>query len=217
MRTLALVLAAPVLLLSATASAHFVLEMPPTPKGSVDGKGAPPCGPDNVDGTVTPVTGGSDLPIVINETVRHGGFYRVALSITSCKDKASCFPTDNKLYDSGNKLLNPTAPGQSDHADYEMSPKFPILADNLLPNPQAGHSRRVFLFKLSLLLNGAVGVVLAIPIVGYLLGPAIKKRANSDSWIALGPLTDFPQGQTRLASFRSPHTTPCDGQTRDIP
>jgi menaquinol-cytochrome c reductase iron-sulfur subunit len=85
------------------------------------------------------------------------------------------------------------------------------------PDPKAGHSRRVFLFKLSLLLNGAVGAILAVPIIGYLLGPAIKKRANSDSWITLGPLTDFPQGETRLANFRNPNTTPWDGQTGDIP
>ena len=41
-----------------------------------------------------------------------------------------------------------------------------------------GHSRRVFLFKLSLLVNGAVGLVLGVPIIGYLLGPAIKKGAG---------------------------------------
>lgn len=138
MRKLALVVCAPVLLLSATASAHFTLESPPTPKGSVDGKGNPPCGPDNVDGVVTPVMGGSQLPIKIKETVRHGGFYRVALSLTTCKDKATCFPTDNKVYDSANKLLNPTGPGTSDHADFEASPKFPILGDNLFPHVQAG-------------------------------------------------------------------------------
>ena len=39
----------------------------------------------------------------------------------------------------------------------------------------AKHSRRAFLFKLSLLVNGAVGAVLAVPIIGYLLGPAMKK------------------------------------------
>ena len=33
-------------------------------------------------------------------------------------------------------------------------------------------SRRAFLFKLSVLLNGAVGAVLAVPILGYILGPA---------------------------------------------
>ena len=81
----------------------------------------------------------------------------------------------------------------------------------------AGHSRRVFLFKLSLLLNGAVGAVLAVPIVGYLLGPALKKNQADNSWINLGPLSDFPEGETRLVNFRNPVTTPWDGQTGDIP
>lgn len=81
----------------------------------------------------------------------------------------------------------------------------------------AGHSRRVFLFKLSLLLNGAVGAILAVPILGYLLGPALKKNSTEDSWINLGPLGDFPEGETRLVNFRNPVTTPWDGQTGDIP
>jgi Rieske Fe-S protein len=85
-------------------------------------------------------------------------------------------------------------------------------------NPtNAGHSRRVFLFKLSLLLNGAVGAILAVPIVGYLLGPALKRTTNEDAWINLGPLTNFPEGETRLVNFRNPVTTPWDGQTGDIP
>jgi menaquinol-cytochrome c reductase iron-sulfur subunit len=81
----------------------------------------------------------------------------------------------------------------------------------------AGHSRRVFLFKLSLLVNGAVGVVLGIPIIGYLLGPAIKKGAGDKSWVDLGPLSNFPVGETRLVNFRNPVTTSWDGQTGDIP
>ncbi len=40
----------------------------------------------------------------------------------------------------------------------------------------ARHSRRAFLFKLSLLANGAVGAVLAVPIVGYLLGPCFEEE-----------------------------------------
>ena len=80
-----------------------------------------------------------------------------------------------------------------------------------------GHSRRVFLFKLSLLVNGAVGAVLAVPILGYLLGPALKKSSSENSWINLGPLTDFPEGETRLVNFRNPVTTSWDGQTGDIP
>jgi menaquinol-cytochrome c reductase iron-sulfur subunit len=81
----------------------------------------------------------------------------------------------------------------------------------------AKHSRRAFLFKLSLLANGAVGAVLAVPILGYLLGPALKKGSSYNSWIALGPLSDFPEGETRLVNYRNPVTTEWDGQTGDVP
>jgi menaquinol-cytochrome c reductase iron-sulfur subunit len=79
------------------------------------------------------------------------------------------------------------------------------------------HSRRAFLFKLSLLLNGAVGAVLAVPIIGYLLGPSMKKTSSENSWINLGNLSDFPEGETRLVNYRNPVTTEWDGQTGDIP
>lgn len=82
---------------------------------------------------------------------------------------------------------------------------------------QEAHSRRAFLFKLSLLANGAVGAVLAVPIVGYLLGPAFKKKSSGESWVGLGPISAFPEGETRLATFRNPVTTAWDGQTGDVP
>ena len=85
------------------------------------------------------------------------------------------------------------------------------------PEKVAGHSRRVFLFKLSLLVNGAVGAVMAVPILGYLLGPALKKSSSDNSWIKLGPLSSFPEGETRLVNYRNPVTTAWDGQTGDIP
>ena len=81
----------------------------------------------------------------------------------------------------------------------------------------AKHSRRAFLFKLSLLLNGAVGAVLAVPIIGYLLGPAMKKSSSYNSWVTLGSLSDFPEGETRLVNYRNPVTTLWDGDTGDIP
>jgi menaquinol-cytochrome c reductase iron-sulfur subunit len=81
----------------------------------------------------------------------------------------------------------------------------------------AGHSRRVFLFKLSLLLNAAVGTVLAIPIFGYLMGPTLKKDAANNSWVDLGEIGGFPNGETRLVNFRNPVTTEWDGQTGDVP
>jgi menaquinol-cytochrome c reductase iron-sulfur subunit len=81
----------------------------------------------------------------------------------------------------------------------------------------AKHSRRAFLFKLSLLANGAVGAVLAVPIIGYFLGPAMKRGSSYNSWITLGPVSDFPEGETRLVNYRNPVTTSWDGQTGDIP
>ncbi|WP_158793015.1 ubiquinol-cytochrome c reductase iron-sulfur subunit [Granulicella sp. L60] len=93
----------------------------------------------------------------------------------------------------------------------------PLTEPHHAPDKSAGHSRRVFLFKLSLLLNGAVGAILAVPIVGYLLGPALNKKGSSNSWVTLGPLSDFPEGETRLVNYRNPVTTSWDGQTGDIP
>jgi Rieske Fe-S protein len=77
----------------------------------------------------------------------------------------------------------------------------------------AAHSRRSFLFKVSLLLNGAVGAALAVPVVGYLLGPAMKKSASIGDWVDLGSVAQFPVGQTRLVDFENPTRNFDDGQT----
>ncbi|HVJ09394.1 MAG TPA: Rieske (2Fe-2S) protein [Acidisarcina sp.] len=72
-------------------------------------------------------------------------------------------------------------------------------------------SRRT-LMKLGMLLNGAVAIAIATPVVGYLLSP-VKRKGAYKSWITLGPLGDFPEGQTRLVNFENPSTRPWDGQT----
>ncbi|MEP7355064.1 MAG: Rieske 2Fe-2S domain-containing protein [Acidobacteriota bacterium] len=81
------------------------------------------------------------------------------------------------------------------------------------PNSKPG-SRRDFLFKLSLLLNAAVGAVLAVPVLGYLLGPGLEKGENS--WVALGAVADFPVGEIRLVVYRNPVTTSWDGKTGSV-
>jgi Rieske Fe-S protein len=78
-------------------------------------------------------------------------------------------------------------------------------------------SRRKFLFKLSIAANGLVGAIFAVPILGYLLGPAMKKKAATEFWVGLGPLDQFPEGETRLVNFRNPSVSPLDGQTAVIP
>jgi len=45
---------------------------------------------------------------------------------------------------------------------------------------------------------------MAVPIIGYLLGPAMKKGSSYNSWVTLGPLSDFPEGETRLVNYRNP-------------
>ena len=71
--------------------------------------------------------------------------------------------------------------------------------------------RRNFLFKLAVGLNALVGTVLAVPIVGFLLGPALKKEGEDDKWIPLGEVASFPKGETRFAEYLNPVTAPSDG------
>jgi Rieske Fe-S protein len=74
------------------------------------------------------------------------------------------------------------------------------------------------LMKLGVLFNAAVGLVLAVPIVRYLLSPVIRERKPGyESWLSLGPLAQFPEGQTRLATYRNPVVDPSDGETANIP
>jgi Rieske Fe-S protein len=77
-------------------------------------------------------------------------------------------------------------------------------------------SRRAAL-KLGLILNGVVGVLLAVPVVRYLLSPATERLPEADSWISLGDVNEFPSGETRLASFKNPVVKPSDGATANIP
>jgi Rieske Fe-S protein len=79
--------------------------------------------------------------------------------------------------------------------------------------PQDG-SRRGFLFKLGLALNALGALLVGIPIVGYLLAPA--RRAGAQSWIALGAVGKFPEGETRLAIYDNPIRVPWDGATAKV-
>jgi len=85
-----------------------------------------------------------------------------------------------------------------------------------LAQASAASSRRAFLFKLAVGVNGLVGMALAVPIVGYLLGPVFKKAKGFDSWIELGPVSSFPRGETRLAQYVNPVSGPSDGETAKV-
>ncbi len=77
-------------------------------------------------------------------------------------------------------------------------------------------TRRTMLMKLGLAVNALVVAALAVPVVRYLLSPVVRGRGGAYlSWVPLGPVDGFPEGETRLATFRSPYVTPTDGKTAD--
>ncbi|HVN21691.1 MAG TPA: (2Fe-2S)-binding protein, partial [Candidatus Binatia bacterium] len=77
-------------------------------------------------------------------------------------------------------------------------------------------SRRGLFMKLGMLFNGVVATALAAPIVGFLLSSVTRGRANGYlSWVPLGRVSEFPEGETRLATFRNPNVMPTDGKTVD--
>jgi Rieske Fe-S protein len=85
-------------------------------------------------------------------------------------------------------------------------------------NKQNELSRRSALMKLGIVINGGIAALLAVPIVGYILSPLRGKAGQGyNTWVSLGPLSQFPEGQTRLATFRNPFVRPWDGQTAAIP
>jgi Rieske Fe-S protein len=75
-------------------------------------------------------------------------------------------------------------------------------------------SRRGFFTKIGILFNGLVGVAMAVPIAKYLLSPATRARGTEYlSWVRIGHANEFPEGETRLATFRNPYVMPTDGKT----
>jgi Rieske Fe-S protein len=57
---------------------------------------------------------------------------------------------------------------------------------------------------------------LAVPIVGFLASSITRGRSNGYlSWVPLGSVNDFPEGETRLATFQNPYVMPTDGKTVD--
>ena len=79
-------------------------------------------------------------------------------------------------------------------------------------------SRRALFARIGLLLNGLVATVVAVPIVGFLLSPILRERKSAAlSWVSLGGIENFPEGQTRMATYRNPYVNTWDGETAHIP
>ncbi len=79
-------------------------------------------------------------------------------------------------------------------------------------------TRRAILLKIGILFNAAVGAVLAVPVLRYVLSPVTgQRKQGGGAWISLGSLDKFPAGQTRLATYQHPSATPSDGETAETP
>jgi len=77
-------------------------------------------------------------------------------------------------------------------------------------------SRRGLFMKLGIFFNGLVATALAVPVVGYLLSSITRGYTGGYlSWVSLGQVNEFPEGETRLATFRNPNVMPTDGETVD--
>jgi menaquinol-cytochrome c reductase iron-sulfur subunit len=80
--------------------------------------------------------------------------------------------------------------------------------------PPTPPTRRRFLLMLGLVLDIIVAGLVAVPVLGYLLGP-IRRRA-AQAWIPLGLLERFPEGETRLATYENPFRVAWDGPTATL-
>ena len=77
------------------------------------------------------------------------------------------------------------------------------------PTPPAESlpGRRTFFAWLTYGLGAVAAAAVSVPFVGYLLG---AQKATVE-WLTLGPVTDFPQDQTRRVTFDNPIRQPWDG------
>jgi Rieske Fe-S protein len=79
--------------------------------------------------------------------------------------------------------------------------------DAVSDSDKAFAGRRNFFRRLTYGLGAVAAAALGIPFVAYLFGV----RKTPMDWVALGPISDFAQGRTRLMTFDNPIRQPWDG------
>ncbi len=73
--------------------------------------------------------------------------------------------------------------------------------------------RRAFLTKISLLLVGAASLLVAVPIIGFIIGPIIRRFPAI--WRPVGRIENFRIGQTVKVDFRDPSPLAWAGVTAE--
>ena len=82
------------------------------------------------------------------------------------------------------------------------------------PTPSSGEmspARRAFLAWLSVVLGGLAAAIVAVPVVGFLIGPLLKK--TPEVWRVVGFDTDFRIGATVRVKFLDPSPAQWAGVT----
>ena len=76
-------------------------------------------------------------------------------------------------------------------------------------------TRRGFMFRFGLLFNAVAAGLMALPVIGYVASTLIYR--DWKQWIELGQVDRFPEGQTRLATYRNPFHVPWSGKVAELP
>jgi menaquinol-cytochrome c reductase iron-sulfur subunit len=95
-----------------------------------------------------------------------------------------------------------------------MNPEQPI-DQTQSPCEACKSTRRDLLLKVGVGLNVVAGAMIGIPLAGYALSSFMQKMPLK--WLPLGPVSQFPAGTTRLATYLNPYRRTWDGSTADLP
>ncbi len=71
--------------------------------------------------------------------------------------------------------------------------------------------RRRFLTNVSVVLTLAIGALVGLPVIGYLLLPLV--RQPEPRWVDVGEVDEFPEGEAVLVAYEDPSPLPWAGLT----
>jgi menaquinol-cytochrome c reductase iron-sulfur subunit len=94
------------------------------------------------------------------------------------------------------------------HSVPELAMDVPAAS---LPDSPPPPDRRRFLTKLSIALSAAMGALLGLPVVGFLIAPLTRKEPRV--WRAVGRVSDFRVGETVNVRFEDASALPWSGVT----
>jgi len=198
MRRLAVFVAIVGVLAPARAPAHFIL-VSPASWMSQDSVGLPeklgPCGDEGggtPTGTVTAFHPGDTIAVTIDEVIMHPGHYRVALAV---HDRSELPPEPT---------VTPKAGDPCGSAAIENPPRFPILADDVLPHTQPFAGPQTFMVTLPTNVTCTRCTLQVIEFMSLHFAPCFYHHC-ADISIENVPVTPPPAGG---ASTTSTTTTP---------